>query len=170
MIRIAAVVAFAIALLAGWAATADDTVWTQEFDELAELHRSVPDAVELLQFGERAMAEGNYAAAAVRFAEAREFAPRTALLARRHCQALVALEQRQEALRACGTAFDRGGTEEDQRVLAALLASGPARGSDYVLWLVAQLALSLAALGAGMLLVRVWRTRRSSRQPSRVAL
>jgi hypothetical protein len=115
------------------------------------------------------MAEGNHAAAAARFAEAREFAPRTALLARRHCQALIALEQRQDALRACGAAFDQGGTEQDQRVLAALLASGPSRKSDYLLWLAAQLALSLAALGAGMLAVRVWRTRRTSRLPSRAA-
>ena len=83
-----------------------------------------PRAVERLERGETELAAGRVQAAAELFKQAREEAPRSSLAARRHCQALVELGQREEALRSCTSALANGGTVFDGRALVAALMMG----------------------------------------------
>lgn len=168
-LRIVVAVGAGLWLLARPAVADDDSLRSQELADLARLDRDAPDAVELLRFGERAMAEEHYAAAAVRFAEARRFAPDVALPARRHCQALIALEQRHDALLACGAALDKGATEEDRSRLAAVLASGVSGTERHEIALLVPIALTLVAAG-GIVVLWLRRIRRTSRLLSRIAV
>src|SRR5688572_11696594 len=83
-----------------------------------------PRAVELLEHGERDLAAGRVSEAAELFKQARTEAPRSALAARRHCQALVELGRREDALAACTNALANGGTTFDGRALVAALMTG----------------------------------------------
>jgi len=92
--------------------------------DLVRLGSAHPHARGLLEEGEGALVAGDARRAAELFGQAADEAPHSALAARRHCQALMDLGDRAQALIACRRAVQREGSPLDMRSLVrAILAS-----------------------------------------------
>jgi tetratricopeptide (TPR) repeat protein len=98
------------------------------FDErdLATLQDVSSDAKAKLLEAEKQLVAGQPAAAAEALRQASALAPKSALVARRHCQALALLGQRGAALAACNRAVKNEGSPMDHRALVAALMAGSA--------------------------------------------
>jgi tetratricopeptide (TPR) repeat protein len=79
----------------------------------------------LLEQGEAALARGDAPSAIPLFEQGTDEAPHSALLARRLCQALMEIGERDRALQACRRAMQRQASPLDVRALVRVLVSGP---------------------------------------------
>jgi tetratricopeptide (TPR) repeat protein len=96
-------------------------------DDVGQLRRHTPEAARLLEQGESLLVAGQAEEALGPLAQASALAPRSALVARRQCEALTALHRQEEALVACHAALGRGGNAQDMRAtVAALMRAGGA--------------------------------------------
>ena len=89
---------------------------------LAEENRP---AWELATRAERVLEAGQLEKAADLYAQSRLAAPRSGFVPRRHCELLIALGRKEQAVEACGQALRHGGNVVDLRVNVAALTSGP---------------------------------------------
>jgi tetratricopeptide (TPR) repeat protein len=94
-------------------------------DDVAALRAGNPHALELVEKGEALALAGDVAGAAELFRDATTHAPRSALSARRLCEALTALGRRDEAIAACDRAIASPGSALDMRAMVRALMSGP---------------------------------------------
>jgi tetratricopeptide (TPR) repeat protein len=83
-----------------------------------------PKAFELFTQGEAALAAGRAAEASDLFARVQALWPSGAIMARRHCQALVELGKRSAAIEECRRAITNGGSFLDHRALVLALTTG----------------------------------------------
>lgn len=83
-----------------------------------------PKAFELFTRGEAALASGQTRAAADLFAQAQALWPSGAVTARRRCQVLTELGQRDTAIEECQRSITNGGSFLDHRALVAALVTG----------------------------------------------
>jgi hypothetical protein len=93
--------------------------------DFTRLATSFPDAREALERGEEALMRGDAKSAAESFERAELGAPNSALAARRHCQALHELGERELAITSCRRAMQREGSALDIRALVRVLLSSP---------------------------------------------
>jgi hypothetical protein len=98
---------------------------TVDDQELADVRAASPAAADAYVQAEQRLRAGDLAGAEKLLAQARASRPNSFLLARRHCQVLTELGQRDAALAACKTALS-GSTAMDARAYVGALMSGPA--------------------------------------------
>ncbi len=97
-----------------------------DVDELRGLRNQNDSAAQWLVEGERSLAQGRVEKAAELFAKAATAAPNSALVARRHCQALAELGRHGAAIDACRRALSLRPTPMASRAMvAALLSAKP---------------------------------------------
>jgi tetratricopeptide (TPR) repeat protein len=101
-----------------------------DVEDLRAMRLRFPGALEALLAGERALARGDARAAEPLLAQAVRLAPSRSLVARRHCQALLALGRRTEALKACRSAVELQRIPAAEAALAVALASGTPSTDD----------------------------------------
>jgi len=94
--------------------------------DIERMRAQEPQALTLLEAGERAYAGGDMKAAAELFTRAAELAPERGLLFRRKCQAFTALGRRVEAIAACNKGLIYTGSPMDLRASVAALLLGAA--------------------------------------------
>jgi tetratricopeptide (TPR) repeat protein len=93
--------------------------------DFTRLATSFPEARDALERGEQALERGDVKSAVDSFERAELSAPHSALAARRHCQALQQLGERDQAIAACRRAMQREGSPLDIRALVRVLLSSP---------------------------------------------
>jgi len=93
--------------------------------DFVRLGAEQPHARALLEQGEAALSRGDAQSAIPLFEQGTEEAPHSALLARRLCQALMEIGERDRALLACRRAIQRQASALDMRALVRVLVSGP---------------------------------------------
>jgi tetratricopeptide (TPR) repeat protein len=94
--------------------------------DVETLRTEHPRALELLEQGEKLLQAGSSQEAAEVLAHASFEAPQSPIIARRHCQALTALDRHDDAVEACkraATLHGFGGSAMDDRALVAALMS-----------------------------------------------
>jgi tetratricopeptide (TPR) repeat protein len=114
------------ALVAGSGGPARANPDLYDSQEQARIAREMPAAADLLHRAQGAMGAGQPATAEALLARARALVPRSALPARRHCEALAALGRKQEAIAACDRARMLGGSPADMRATVAAYLAGAA--------------------------------------------
>ncbi|MET0593153.1 MAG: tetratricopeptide repeat protein [Polyangiaceae bacterium] len=98
-----------------------------DMSDIGRLATANPHARQLLEEGEAAIEQGDANRAASLFEQAAQEAPTSALCARRHCQALLEMGARDEAILACRRALAREGSPLDLRALVRALTAGKER-------------------------------------------
>ena len=96
-----------------------------DISDLSRITAAHPNARELLEQAEGLLARGETKPAIELLAQASEEAPLSALIARRLCQALLEIGERDRALVACRRAVQREGSPLDLRALVRTILSGP---------------------------------------------
>jgi tetratricopeptide (TPR) repeat protein len=104
------------------ASTTRHNVDVSDFGRVASAQ---PHAGELLEQGEALLVQGDAKRAAELFELAGNEAPQSSLIARRHCQALTDLGERDRALAACRRAMQWEGSPLDIRSLVRAMMSNP---------------------------------------------
>ena len=92
-----------------------------DVSDVGRLATAHPNARRLLEEGEAALEQDDAKRAAILLGRAVEEAPTSALCARRHCQALLEIGEREQAIAACRRAVAREGSPLDLRALIRAL-------------------------------------------------
>ncbi len=96
-----------------------------DVNDLLAVERQRPAALVALKEAEKLLAAGKAKEAAEKLDAARAEAPKSTVIARRYCQALMQLGQRSSAINACEAALDRGRSPMSARATVAALMMGP---------------------------------------------
>jgi tetratricopeptide (TPR) repeat protein len=96
-----------------------------DVSELEVIEVQHPKAARLFEEGESLLHSGQLQRAREIFEQVHAQAPHSALAARRYCQVLTALGERQEAVRACNEMLRSGGSPLEQRAFVGALMANP---------------------------------------------
>jgi tetratricopeptide (TPR) repeat protein len=114
--------------LTATAAHAEESLATRQsadVNDLLAVERQRPAALAAFKEAEQLLAAGKVKEAAEKLEAARTEAPKSAVIARRYCQALMQLGQRSSALVACDVAMERGRSAMTARALVGALMMAP---------------------------------------------
>ena len=123
-------VVLAAASLAIWQGQARAQLSPEEREELKRLERDSPAAVEVMKQGEAAFRAQQLVKASELFARARQLATGHPVPARRHCETLIALGRKEDAMTVCTLARAIGGTAADMRAMVGAYLAGPGAPSS----------------------------------------
>jgi tetratricopeptide (TPR) repeat protein len=96
-----------------------------DINDLLAVERQHPAALATLKEAEQLLAQGKADVAAHKLESARAEAPKSTVIARRYCQALMQLGQRSSAINACEAALERGRSPMSARALVGALMMAP---------------------------------------------
>jgi tetratricopeptide (TPR) repeat protein len=96
-----------------------------DVNDLLAVERQRPAALATFKEAEKLLAQGSAKEAAEKLERARAEAPKSTVIARRYCQALMQLGQRSSAINACDAALERGRSPMTSRAAVGALMMGP---------------------------------------------